>query len=297
MIKKITDLLLVDNVDVDNLLVVTFTVLAADEMKERLIQALTETLEQEPDKAEKILILIEKIKTASIDTIDGFSSKTIKKYFYELEISPNITIVSDATRDYYLTRAMKKTIEEFSKNTDDVNTLLDVLGGNRRNFESLEELIIKNYNNIINLENPMDFLDMTVLQYDDCIQCENVINSKICYAAKAVLAKVVENYSTFSTKVKDKLQEMVEQLNSMNNALNLKHNLKIILSLNLPSFSKKEESENLGLDEVSLQIKKLDLIKTDLEKNKINLNYEEKNAKIKPILSIFINILKKFIPP
>ena len=41
MIEKIADLLLEQNVDVDNLLVVTFTVLAAQEMKDRLIKKLT----------------------------------------------------------------------------------------------------------------------------------------------------------------------------------------------------------------------------------------------------------------
>ena len=40
MIEKITDLILNKGVDVDNLLVVTFTVLAAQEMKDRLILSL-----------------------------------------------------------------------------------------------------------------------------------------------------------------------------------------------------------------------------------------------------------------
>ena len=87
MIQKITDLILNGQANIDNLLVVTFTVLAANEMKQRLIKKLTEEISNNDSKAEKILEIIEKIKTANIDTIDGFSSKTIKKYFYELEIS------------------------------------------------------------------------------------------------------------------------------------------------------------------------------------------------------------------
>ena len=38
MIQKIADLILKENVDIDNLLIVTFTVLAANEMKQRLIK-------------------------------------------------------------------------------------------------------------------------------------------------------------------------------------------------------------------------------------------------------------------
>ena len=295
MIEKISDLLLNKNVDVENLLVVTFTVLAAEEMKDRLISALTKAVEEKPNEAERILTMIENIKTASIDTIDGFSSKTIKKYFYELEISPNIEIVSDATRDYYLTRAMKKTIEDFSKNTEQVNLLLDILGGNRRNFDSLEELIIKSYNNIISLENPMQVLDNSILQYEDCIASENVVNKKICFYVNSVKRKVIENHSTFTPKVKDKLKELVSVLDSVNIALNLKHNLKLILELNFPSFSSKEKTENLGLNEVIIEINKLKELKKELEENKINLNFEEKNAKIKQYLLIFIDILKNFI--
>ena len=44
MIEKISNLLIKDSVDVDNLLVVTFTVLAAQEMKERLVNNLKEIL-------------------------------------------------------------------------------------------------------------------------------------------------------------------------------------------------------------------------------------------------------------
>ena len=146
MIEKISNLLLHENVDVDNILVVTFTVLAAQEMKERLIKNLKNALlSAENHEKERILNIIEKIKTASIDTIDGFSSKTIKKYFYDLEISPNIEILSDATKDYYLTKAMTKTFNDYSKNEDEINLMLDLFGGNARNLESLKQLILTNY--------------------------------------------------------------------------------------------------------------------------------------------------------
>ena len=111
MIEKISNLIL-SGVPIESLLVVTFTVLAASEMKERLINKFKEKLLTcEVEDKERILNYIEQVKTASIDTIDGFSSKTIKKYFYELNISPNIQIVSDNTRDFYLSKAMKKLLE------------------------------------------------------------------------------------------------------------------------------------------------------------------------------------------
>ena len=62
MIEKISNLLLSGDAEVDNLLVVTFTVLAAQEMKDRLIQKLKQVvLDAREEEKEKILSIIEKI--------------------------------------------------------------------------------------------------------------------------------------------------------------------------------------------------------------------------------------------
>ncbi|MBR2969721.1 MAG: UvrD-helicase domain-containing protein, partial [Clostridia bacterium] len=181
MIEKIANLIIKEGVSVDNLLVVTFTVLAAQEMKDRLVAKLNEKLLTVSDtEREGILTIIEKVKTASIDTIDGFASKTIKKYFYDLEISPNIEIISDASRDYYLSIAMKKTLEDYSKCKSEINLLLDLYGGGRRNLKSIEDLILTNYFNIMNIENYEEFLINAKLEYVDSIKSENIINNYIC---------------------------------------------------------------------------------------------------------------------
>ena len=49
MIKRIADLILNQNIPVENFLVVTFTVLAASEMKERLLKALYDEIDKNPD--------------------------------------------------------------------------------------------------------------------------------------------------------------------------------------------------------------------------------------------------------
>ena len=102
MIEKLSNMIINDGVAIDSLLVVTFTVLAASEMKERLIEKLKQKLlEVEENKKAEILNIIDSVKTASIDTIDGFASKTIKKYFYKLNISPNIEIISNNLACYH----------------------------------------------------------------------------------------------------------------------------------------------------------------------------------------------------
>ena len=83
MIKKITDLILSGQVKPSELIVLTFTNLAAGEMKERLVKALNQAIQSSTDDEEtqRLLELSYEVETAYVDTIDGFGSKMAKKYF------------------------------------------------------------------------------------------------------------------------------------------------------------------------------------------------------------------------
>lgn len=296
MIEKITNLLLHENVDIDNLLVVTFTVLAAQEMKERLIRNLkNELLNSKEDEKERILNIIEKISTASIDTIDGFSSKTIKKYFYELGISPNIEIVSDTTKDYYLSRAMKKTFDEFSKTSDKINLMLDLFGGNSRNLQTLQELILSCYYNVINIENYDEFLTACADEYCDSVKSEMVVNNYLCDLANKIIQDIICENVEFAQDVKTKLVGFVELLQKFNKHVSFKTNLKVLTELEPLKFSQKEIKENLGLKSLIIKINDIFELKNNLEKNQINENFDEKNIKIFNYFNIFLELLKKFI--
>lgn len=294
MIEKISNLILNEDVDVDNILVVTFTVLAAQEMKDRLVKKLTDKLTETENKS-KILEIIDKVKTASIDTIDGFCSKTIKKYFYELEISPNVEIISDATRDYFLTLAMKKTIDNFSKRTEEVSLLLDLFGGKRRNFKNLEKLILEHYFNIINIEDYKKFLSDCVKEYSDSIKSEKVVNLHICQLVNNIQQEIKSNYSEFSKDVQDKLMDFSLELEKFNKNLSFKFNLNLLKSLNVIEFSKKEKTEFLPLEDVENKILPLKKLKEKFQENEIDEDFNEKNLKILQYFEIFIGVLNSFI--
>lgn len=295
MIEKISNLLLQNQTEIDNLLVVTFTVLAAGEMKERLIKKLKDEIENStPENKERILKLIEKIDTANIDTIDGFASKTIKKYFYDLEINPNIEIVSEATKDYYLTKAMKKTFNE-NLIGDDVNFMLDLFGGNKRNLDTLEEMVLTNYYHIINIEDYEKFLDDCVKEYEDSVKSENVINNHICEMGARALRLIIEEFSTFTQKVQDKFKPLLEVLNQLNRNLSFKTNIQIFNKLEKIRFSGYDYKDNPSLKSLKIKINNIFDLKDDIEENNINENYEENNKKIIKYLNIFINLLKNFI--
>lgn len=89
--ERIINKIINENLDIDKILVVTFTNAAASEMRQRILDAIYEKLEENPDNEhlQKQIILISK---ANICTIHSFCLDVIKNNFYEIDISPNFRI-------------------------------------------------------------------------------------------------------------------------------------------------------------------------------------------------------------
>ena len=92
LVERIIEKVLHDNVDIDRLLVVTFTNAAASEMRERVLDAIYKKLDEEPDN-ELLYRQITLLNKASICTIDSFCLEVVRNNFYQLEnLSPNFRI-------------------------------------------------------------------------------------------------------------------------------------------------------------------------------------------------------------
>ncbi len=94
MIHKILE----DGVDIDRILVVTFTNAAASEMRERILDAIYQKMEEEPENRnlQKQITLLNK---ASICTIHSFCLEVIRNHFYEIDTSANFRIADTAEVD------------------------------------------------------------------------------------------------------------------------------------------------------------------------------------------------------
>ena len=102
------------DVNIDELLVVTFTRAAASEMKERVRAALEEAIEKNPDN-ENIIKQLSLIHNADISTIDSFCAKIVRENFDKIDLDPNFRIadeteikmikadvIGEMLEDYYL---------------------------------------------------------------------------------------------------------------------------------------------------------------------------------------------------
>ena len=81
-------------VDIDKLLVVTFTSAAAAEMRERIAAAISKALEKNPNSKnlQKQLTLLSR---ANITTMHSFCLDVIKNYFYTIDLDPSFRIADE----------------------------------------------------------------------------------------------------------------------------------------------------------------------------------------------------------
>ncbi|MBR1390243.1 MAG: helicase-exonuclease AddAB subunit AddA [Lachnospiraceae bacterium] len=81
-------------IDVDQLLVVTFTNAAAAQMKERVLRALETQLSLEPENA-RLQRQTALVMNAQIITIDSFCLYVVRNYFHEIDLEPNYRIADE----------------------------------------------------------------------------------------------------------------------------------------------------------------------------------------------------------
>ena len=140
IIKKIID----DKVDIDKILVVTFTNAAAAEMRERILDAIYKKIELNPDDTnlQRQIILLNK---ASICTIDSFCLDVIKNNFYELDVSAN-TRIADSTEVLLLKQETLDDIfeEKYISDDKDFISLIDTYTSYNKD-EDLKDLILRIY--------------------------------------------------------------------------------------------------------------------------------------------------------
>ncbi len=296
MIKKIANLIVNEKIDVNSLLVVTFTVLAQEEMKSRLVSRIKDEILNSHSEEEKLRLteVKENIKTASIDTIDGFSSKMIKKYFYELNISPNIEIMSDSAKDYYITRAMKMTMDEFSNQPEKIYVLLDIFSGNSRDLKNLEKSILQTYYDVINIENYEEFLVNSQKEYQNSSKSEKIVNNLI----KNKINEIKFAFNDFVFPSDDGVRAILNQdlniLSSFDEKGDLKSRLgwlKFSRLFNFSKFSRKYES----LKDINAVISAFNTWVDKLQKDGIDENFEQKNQKTSEYFNYFVEILLIFI--
>lgn len=132
-------------VDIDKLLVVTFTNAAAAEMKERIADAISKELEKNPNSKslQKQLTLLNR---ANITTMHSFCLDVIKNNFHKVDLDPSFRI-GDQTEGILIKSEVVEEIFEDKYDDDDIEFTNLIEGfSSYKNDDSLKDLVLDVYN-------------------------------------------------------------------------------------------------------------------------------------------------------
>jgi ATP-dependent helicase/nuclease subunit A len=144
IIRKITDH--ENPVDIDKLLIVTFTNAAAAEMRERIGDSIVKKLDSHPDSS-RLKRQIALLHKASITTIHSFCLDVIKRYYHLIDIDPDFRIADSNESALMKTEIIEELFEKkyLDENLDEgFLQLVECYGGNRDD-KMLQEMVLNLY--------------------------------------------------------------------------------------------------------------------------------------------------------
>ncbi len=205
LVERIINKVINKKIDIDKILVVTFTNAAASEMRSRILDAIYKKLEQDEENyhLQRQITLLSK---ASISTIHAFCLDVIKNNFYEIGTSANFRI-GDTTEIELLKQEVledlfeQKYVNHDSNFIDLINTYTTYKGD-----EPLKELILNIYKYIQSTPNPQKWLQ-------EKIEMLNIQNKENLDFAQTVWGKILINQLMEELKENRlKLQKVEEKL-------------------------------------------------------------------------------------
>ena len=261
-------------VSVDNLLILTFTKMAAKEMRERIG---TKLLENGFTKE------LSKLDTADITTFDSYALSLVKKYHYYLNVSKDINIIDASVITLYKRKTLNDIFEElYNSNDEDFLSLIReyTLKSDKDIFE-----FILNINNKLDLKtNKKSYLD----NYIEDRFNETTINKDIDTYIKEIfnIINKIHEYLEYidDNDYLDKLYQVLSPLLDSDDYISIKDNINIKLpQARGVSDTTKEYKEKIK--------KAIDSIK-DLTIYKDTIEIKNSILKTKPYVSCIIKIIK-----
>ena len=165
LVERMINKVIKDKVDIDKILIVTFTNAAASEMRERILDAIYKQIEENPEDEvlQKQIILLNK---ASICTIHSFCLDVIRNHFYELDISANFRVGDSGEIELLKQDVIEELFEEKYLNND--KDFIDLINTytSYRDDESLKQLVMNIYKFIQSSPFPNEWLNDKVEMFN-----------------------------------------------------------------------------------------------------------------------------------
>lgn len=202
LVERIIHKIIDEQMDIDKILVVTFTNAAASEMRERILEAIYKKLEENPENVhlQRQIILLNK---ASICTIHSFCLDVIHNHFYEIDLPSNFKIADTAEIDLLKQEVLDDLFEQkYTENDKDFIELLENYT-NYRGDEALQELVLKIYKFIQSSPFPIKWLQekLELLKIEDKDISQTIWGKLIIQAVEDYIQESIMQLETVKSKM------------------------------------------------------------------------------------------------
>lgn len=202
LVERIIHKIIDEQMDIDKILVVTFTNAAASEMRERILEAIYKKLEENPENVhlQRQIILLNK---ASICTIHSFCLDVIHNHFYEIDLPSNFKITDTAEIDLLKQEVLDDLFEQkYTENDKDFIELLENYT-NYRGDEALQELVLKIYKFIQSSPFPLKWLQekLELLKIEDKDISQTIWGKLIIQAVEDDIQESIMQLETVKSKM------------------------------------------------------------------------------------------------
>ncbi len=189
IIKLITDPRL--DVNIDNLLIVTFTEAAGKEMRHRLESRLNSMLEESPndENLRKQLVLLNR---AYISTIHSFCKKIISQNFTMLEIDTTFRLADNLEKNLIEEEVLDEVLEGYySKEDNQIFRHLLEMYSEKIEDENFRQVVYKIYKNSLNHTEPIKWLGSAVGVHNVTTLSGSYVESEALGLVKQYLEKSI----------------------------------------------------------------------------------------------------------
>ena len=202
LVERIIHKIIDEQMDIDKILVVTFTNAAASEMRERILEAIYKKLEENPENVhlQRQIILLNK---ASICTIHSFCLDVIHNHFYEIDLPSNFKIADTAEIDLLKQEVLDDLFEQkYTENDKDFIELLENYT-NYRGDEALQELVLKIYKFIQSSPFPIKWLQekLELLKIEDKDISQTIWGELIIQTVEDDIQESIMQLETVKSKI------------------------------------------------------------------------------------------------
>lgn len=182
-------------VDIDRILIVTFTEAAASEMKERISKAVEQALEADPDN-EHLKKQTTLIHNAKITTIHSFCLSVIREYFHTIDLDPGFRIAEEGEIQLLKKDVLGELLEkQYEEGSEQFLDFVESFATGKEDGK-LEDMILQLYEFAGSYPDMEGWLKQCPEFYKEAASGTGILIDQITERIKAYLDELDENVNT-----------------------------------------------------------------------------------------------------